>query len=305
MTKRKLLRAGFLLQALLIMATAYGDNLKQMPSSIAVLAAKTPVYPELPARKDTGIVQVPDSAVIALTEKVLVAPRVPLNPNAVVYLKHYVKKNEKVLQGVEKRSEPVFKIIDGIFQKHNLPVELRYLAVIESDLIRTAVSRVGAAGPWQLMPGTARDLGLKVNKKVDERKNFTKSTQAAALYLKDLYRIYGDWLLVIAAYNSGPGPVNKAIRRSGSRNFWKLQYYLPAETRNHVKRYISTHYYFENEGSITTLTRAEVAAYKKEMAKYIELRSSLKEEARAVAAAIQKASLDAGTDSSKLVAKEK
>jgi membrane-bound lytic murein transglycosylase D len=116
------------------------------------------------------------------------------------------------------------------------------------------------------MPKTARILGLKVNRQFDERTNYTKSTRAAAIYLKDLYREFGDWLLVLAAYNGGPGPVYTAIRKSGSRNFWELQKYLPAESRGHVKKYIATHYYFEGKGSITTLTKSEGIEYKKAMA---------------------------------------
>jgi membrane-bound lytic murein transglycosylase D len=100
---------------------------------------------------------------------------------------------------------------------------LKYLAVIESELKPTATSWVGAVGPWQLMPATARLLGLKVSHKVDERTNYQKSTHAAAIYLKDLYTEFGDWLLVIAAYNGGAGNVYSAIRKSGSRNFWKLR----------------------------------------------------------------------------------
>jgi len=131
------------------------------------------------------------------------------------------------------------------------------------------VSRVGAVGPWQLMASTARDLSLKVKDKYDERKNYYKSTVAAAKYLRDLYRQFGDWPLVIAAYNSGPGKVLTAIKKSGSRNFWVLQNYLPAETRGHVKRFIATHYYFEGYGSITTLTKSEVTAYKKSVSTFI------------------------------------
>jgi membrane-bound lytic murein transglycosylase D len=107
------------------------------------------------------------------------------------------------------------------------------------------------------MPQTARDLGLKVNRNVDERKNYYKSTRAAALYLRDLYNELGDWLLVIAAYNGGTANVHHAIRHSGSKDFWDLQYYLPAESRIHVKKFIGTQYTFEGQGSITTLTRAE------------------------------------------------
>ncbi len=105
------------------------------------------------------------------------------------------------------------------------------------------------------MPATARILGLKVNRSHDERTDYFKSTHAAAKYLKDLYTEFGDWLLVIAAYNGGPGNVYSAIRKSGSRNFWNLQYYLPAESRTHVKKFIGTHYIFEGQGRVTTLNQ--------------------------------------------------
>jgi membrane-bound lytic murein transglycosylase D len=107
------------------------------------------------------------------------------------------------------------------------------------------------------MPATARILGLKVTHKVDERKNYYKSTKAAAIYLRDLYTELGDWLLVIAAYNGGTGNIYRAIKKSNSRDFWHLQYYLPAESRNHVKKFIGTEYTFEGQGSVTTLTKEE------------------------------------------------
>jgi membrane-bound lytic murein transglycosylase D len=180
-----------------------------------------------------------------------------LNPKALSFIQDYVKENWEELQLVRMTGGPYFNLIEGILTQYDLPRELKYLAVIESDLKSSARSRVGAAGPWQLMPQTARDLGLKVNKNVDERRNYVKSTRAAALYLKDLYSQLGDWLLVIAAYNTGTAHVNHAIRQSGSRNFWDLQYYLPAESRIHVKKFIGTQYVFEGRGSVTTLTRAE------------------------------------------------
>jgi membrane-bound lytic murein transglycosylase D len=101
------------------------------------------------------------------------------------------------------------------------------------------------------MPTTAREIGLKINGKYDERTHFYKSTVAAAKYLKSLYGYFGDWLLVLAAYNSGPGTVFKAIHKSGTRNFWALQAFLPAESRGHVKRFIATHYFFEEQGSVS------------------------------------------------------
>ncbi|MEP6846959.1 MAG: lytic transglycosylase domain-containing protein, partial [Panacibacter sp.] len=130
------------------------------------------------------------------------------------------------------------------------------------------VSSAGAVGPWQLMADEAKRFGLKVTARYDERTNFYKSTEVAAKLLKELYREYNDWLLVIAAYNCGKGGLNRAINKSGSRNFYDLQSYLPEETRNHVKKYIATHYFFEGGGGWTTLTAKE-ANEKKENLAYI------------------------------------
>jgi len=194
---------------------------------------------------------------------------VKLNPKALNFIQDYMKENWDELQLVRMTGGPSFNLIEGILTQYDLPKELKYLAVIESNLKSSAVSRVGAVGPWQLMPQTARDLGLKVNKNVDERRNYYKSTRAAALYLRDLYNQLGDWLLVIAAYNTGTNNVNRAIHRSGSRNFWDLQYYLPAESRIHVKKFIGTQYVFEGQGSVTTLTRDEATEQLSGSAMYV------------------------------------
>ena len=191
------------------------------------------------------------------------AKKVQLNRHAVAFVKSYIHNNSETLTLVKERSKTSFKTMDIVFRKYGLPVELKYLAVIESELKPTAVSRVGAAGPWQLMPATAKLLGLQVTPANDERKQFGKSTKAAAIYLRDLYTEFDDWLLVMAAYNCGPGPVYTAIHKSGSHNFWALQEYLPAESRDHVKKFIATHYYFEGNGSVTTLTKAENIKYSK------------------------------------------
>jgi len=160
------------------------------------------------------------------------------------FVDSYLKENDEELAEVRERSLQPFMIIDSVMDHYDLPVEMRYLAVIESELRASAVSRVGARGPWQLMAGTARDLGLKVSRRSDERTNYYKSTVAAALYLRDLHREFKDWLLVLAAYNAGPVPVYRAIRLAGSRNFWALERYLPGETRQHIRRFIATAYYF-------------------------------------------------------------
>lgn len=180
-----------------------------------------------------------------------------LNRNATVFVRKYIRQNTECLTAIRRKSNAPFLIMNRIFAHYELPVELKYLAVVESELNPKAVSRVGAAGTWQLMPSTAQQLGLKVNGKIDERRYCAKSTKAAALYLRDLYSEFGDWLLVLAAYNCGPGPVYSAMKKSGSHNFWKMQRYLPRETSDHVKKFIATHYFFEGKGSVTTLTKSE------------------------------------------------
>lgn len=184
---------------------------------------------------------------------------VKLNPRAVSFVKDYMESHTRELLRIRDFGLPYFNMMDGVFRQHGLPVELKYLAVIESELKASATSKMGAVGPWQLMPSTARLLGLKVTRNLDERKDFNKSTHAAAKYLKELYGEFGDWLLTIAAYNGGPSNVYSAIKKSGSRNFWLLQKYLPNESRIHVKKFIGTHYILEGQGGVTTLTKSETA----------------------------------------------
>ncbi|MDP9231051.1 MAG: transglycosylase SLT domain-containing protein, partial [Bacteroidota bacterium] len=180
-----------------------------------------------------------------------------LNPRAISFVQDYIDKHNSNLKKMKEWGKPYFNMIDAILVQHGLPKELKYLSVIESRLNSSAISWAGAVGPWQFMPGTARRMGLIVGKYKDDRTDYFKSTHAAARYLTELFGIYGDWLLVIAAYNGGAGNVNSAIRRSGSRNFWDLQYQLPAESRNHVKKFIATHYIMEGQGGLTTLTKQE------------------------------------------------
>jgi membrane-bound lytic murein transglycosylase D len=172
-----------------------------------------------------------------------------VNPYAESYMQDYLRNHTKSLTSMKDWGTPYFNLIDNIFAQYGLPKELKYLAVIESNLSTGATSWVGAGGPWQFMPYTAREYGLVVNANFDERRDYYKSTHAAARYLLTLYKDMHDWLLVIAAYNGGPGRVYSAIKKSGSRNFWNLQYYLPEESRNHVKKFIATHYIMEGAGS--------------------------------------------------------
>lgn len=166
------------------------------------------------------------------------------------YIKEFVKKylrvHQQTLSVVMGRGNTQFSLMDNVLQKHDIPKELKYLAVIESALNNNAVSRVGAVGPWQFMASTARMMGLKVSGKKDERRDLYKSTNAAAKYLAYLYDQLNDWLLVVAAYNSGPAPIHRAIARTGSNNFWDIKKHLPKETQGHVLAFIATASIFEN-----------------------------------------------------------
>ncbi len=135
-------------------------------------------------------------------------------------------------------------IFEEALETYQLPLELRYLPVIESALNPKAVSRVGATGLWQFMLATGKQYGLQVNSLVDERRDPVKSSYAAARYLSDLYKIFGDWNLVIAAYNCGPENINKAIRRAGgdTKDYWHIYPYLPRETRGYVPAFIAANY---------------------------------------------------------------
>jgi membrane-bound lytic murein transglycosylase D len=181
-----------------------------------------------------------------------------LHPMAIAFVQDYLEENTERLEKMKGSADAQFRLIDNIFTRYNLPTELKYLAVIESNLKSYATSNKGAVGPWQFMPETGRLMGLKVNASKDERRDLYKSTHAAAKYLRDLYKDLGDWLLVIAAYNGGSARVESAIRKSKSRDFWKLQYFLPAESRNHVKKFIATHYIMEGHGGVTTTVTADL-----------------------------------------------
>ena len=202
---------------------------------LALPAAANPVQP--------GFVQTKAVVVVSSTIEKKDSFALP-GQDEMNFVHAYIRENDESLLAVKQRSKRSFKIIESVLQKFGLPPELKYLAVIESDLKPTAVSRVGAKGPWQLMASTAQDLGLKVDSVDDERTSLYKSTKAAALYLRDLHREFKDWRLVLAAYNAGPLPVYRAMRRSNSRDFRVLERYLPSESRQHVKRFMATAYYF-------------------------------------------------------------
>ena len=191
---------------------------------------------------------------------------VQLNPRAVSFVQEYVRKQGKELERMKGWGKPYFDLYDNILALYGLPKEMKYLSVIESHLSSGLVSWAGAVGPWQLMPYEAKRFGLRTGN-TDDRMDYYKSTHAAAKLMKELYDEFGDWLLVVAAYNGGSGRVRQAIRKAGSRDFWNLQYYLPEETRTHVKKFIGTHYVMEGSGGWTTLTAGETVIQKANAAK--------------------------------------
>ena len=209
-----------------------------------------------------------DSGRATNSSTTLLMPEIPLHPSMTSFIADYNEDFEDFFEQLKLNKSGYLKTIDKIFAQQNIPLELKYLAIVESKLKTDARSGVGAVGLWQFMPGTAKVFGLKITAKSDERKHVWKSSVAAAKYLRDLYDIFGDWLLVIASYNSGPAPVLKAIKKTGSRNFWKIQYSLPKETRLHVKRFIATHYYFEGNGSLVTLGKTEAEKYLKALEEF-------------------------------------
>lgn len=168
----------------------------------------------------------------------------PYNQVVRSYIDMYTQRRRKLVEEMLGLSLYYMPIFEQALEKEGLPLELKYLPVIESALNPDAVSRAGATGLWQFMIGTARGLGLEVNSLVDERRDPVRSSEQAARYLKQLYGIYGDWSLAIAAYNCGPGNVNKALRRAGGgkRDFWEIYFFLPKETRGYVPAFIAANY---------------------------------------------------------------
>jgi LysM repeat protein len=165
------------------------------------------------------------------------------NPIVREYINRYTTRHRTSVQYMLGKGQYYFPMIEDIFDKYGLPLELKYLTVIESALRPDAVSRAGATGLWQFMASTGKLYGLEVNSLVDDRRDPVKATDAAARHLKDLYDIYGDWNLVIAAYNCGAGNVQKAIRRSGGlKDYWAIYPFLPRETRGYVPAFIAATY---------------------------------------------------------------
>lgn len=185
-----------------------------------------------------------------------------LHPKAISFIQSYMEKQGPALLKMKTWAKPYFNLYDQILIANGVPVQLKYLSVIESSLNAGVVSWAGAAGPWQIMPAEAQALGLKLFP-IDQRMDYEKSTQAAATILRNSFTEFKDWLLVVAAYNGGAGRVREAIKKKGTKDFWEIQYELPLETRNHVKKFIATQYIFESEGNRVDLTgQSAIPIYK-------------------------------------------
>jgi len=182
-----------------------------------------------------------------LLERLASLPNViemPLNGPVRNAISFYANRKRQLVENMLGLSLYYMPIFEEALERYGLPDELRYLPVIESALVPTAVSRVGAAGLWQFMPATAKGLGLEINSLVDQRRDPYLSSDAGARYLRQLHNTYNDWSLAIAAYNCGPGNVNKALRRAGEgkHDFWDIYPFLPAETRGYVPAFIAANY---------------------------------------------------------------
>lgn len=201
------------------------------------------LVPDSLATADSIIGGVPDSIYIERLSAMMSPIPMTYNTQVKKFIELYIVKRREQVQKMLGLSEYYFPIFEEILDANNMPLELKFLPIIESALNPRALSRVGASGLWQFMYYTGKRYDLSVTSYVDERRDPIKASKAAALFLRELHNIYGDWHLAIAAYNCGPGNVNRAIARSGGqRNFWKIYYHLPRETRGYVPAFIAASY---------------------------------------------------------------
>jgi membrane-bound lytic murein transglycosylase D len=168
------------------------------------------------------------------------------NPDLEKVINSYLSYRRKYFPQLLARAKYYFPMFEKYLDEYDIPLEMKFLAIVESALLPQIKSRAGATGLWQFMYGTGKQFDLKVSSYVDERQDPVKSTIAACKYLSQLYKVFGDWDLALAAYNSGPGNVSKAIKRSGgNKNYWNIRPYLPRETASYVPAFYATMYIFE------------------------------------------------------------
>ena len=185
---------------------------------------------------------VPDSVMIRRLQDMNAFITLPFNETVRRYMVLYSEKMGARMGRILGLSAYYFPIFEETFARYGIPLELKYMSVIESMLSPTATSRAGAKGMWQFMYRTARVYGLNVDSFIDERMDVFKAADAAARYLKDAYNVFGDWTLAISSYNCGPGNVSKAMRRAGSKDFWSIYPFLPRETRGYMPAFVGAMY---------------------------------------------------------------
>lgn len=225
------------------------------------------VYTEM-ARNDnetSSSVEASDEELIARLRTMPTEIEMPFNSVVKSYISMYVDRRRTLIENMLGLSTYYMPIFEQALEEEGMSLELKYLPIIESALNPNAVSRVGATGLWQFMLPTARGLGMEINSLVDERRDPVQSSKMAARYLKQLYNIYGDWSLAIAAYNCGPGNVNKALRRAGGetekKDFWEIYPFLPSETRGYVPGFIAANYamnYYDKHNISPALARKPI-----------------------------------------------
>jgi len=233
----------------------FEENLDSLVNSWYVQELFFPGNREVSLRDSAGVV-LPDSVYVQQLEQIEAVVTLQFNKTVKNFIQLYTIKRREQVEIMLGLSANYFPIFEEILDKYELPLELKYLPIIESALNPRARSRAGATGLWQFMYGTAKMMGLEITSFVDERRDPLKSSEAAVKYLKQLYNTYQDWQLVIAAYNCGPGNVNRAIRRAGGKkDYWAIYYRLPRETRGYVPAFIAASYVMNYYNSHNLLPR--------------------------------------------------
>lgn len=204
------------------------------------------LYQDIPshhALADTVSVFTKDKATFDMQMSML-GSSIPLDfhSSVVAQIQYLMRLPESFYDQMHQRMQLYFPIFEQVLDKYNLPQELKYVSIIESNLNPIAQSWCGAMGLWQFMPYTGRSMGMRIDYSIDERKSILASTEKACEFFTNSYHMLNDWLLAISSYNCGPGNVNKAIKRSGTRDFWKLRYFLPKETQSYVPKFIAMTY---------------------------------------------------------------